>query len=370
MAKKRDSGCWLGFLIILAVISVALVISWKLDLLGRWALGLSGLLVLLLLKGIRAYRSAIKMEAVASRLGFQFRKKIDLRSETDYDLDSFPIPFVTLDSDSPVYTVSNYMSGRKNETDVSVFTFTHFIGEASVTELAIVLSGLGGRVPAFELSPEDFWTRERGRNIRDINFDEHPEFSKSYTLHGDDPESVRELFSGHVAHYFARNRKLQRIWVRDDVLLVRESTARVEDIEYLLSTALYIKTLLESATSQASRRDRSVTPPGKLRDPRTSAVPALADRGVRPQKTRARFFMENLPATGLVASVFWGLGAFVWYSVGLRDGGIFIVLSGLAGIAVLVTGFLRPPLTREEVLEEKREEMNPDKYAPWKNYEV
>ncbi len=72
----------------------------------------------------------------------------------------------------------------------------------------------------------------------------------------------------------------------------------------------------------------------------------------------------------LIGLFLWGLGichcgaaAVIWYAIGWRESSFGITMIGLFGLAAILIGFFFRASDDEE------QEMSPDKYAPWKNYE-
>lgn len=74
---------------------------------------------------------------------------------------------------------------------------THHIG-------AMVWEREAASLPTFALSPEGWFTR-LGEifGMQDIDFDESPEFSRSYRLKGASEAEIRALFTPELRHFFA-----------------------------------------------------------------------------------------------------------------------------------------------------------------------
>ncbi len=56
-------------------------------------------------------------------------------------------------------------------------------------------------LPNFQLRPETLFDKFSS----DIDFDSHPDFSKTYLLKGKDKTAIRRIFSDHVLEYFEKN---------------------------------------------------------------------------------------------------------------------------------------------------------------------
>jgi len=83
-------------------------------------------------------------------------------------------------------TVTEILFASKDDTHITVIHLTD-------TDLLI---------PDFALEPESLHTKlSEVSGGKDIDFKEHPEFSKMYYLRGDDEEAVRNFFSGPVIQF-------------------------------------------------------------------------------------------------------------------------------------------------------------------------
>ncbi len=64
-------------------------------------------------------------------------------------------------------------------------------------------------LPAFSLHPETLGAKMRNAlGQQDIDFDQHPDFSSAYVLHGPDESQVRALFTNEKLDFFAHTRGL------------------------------------------------------------------------------------------------------------------------------------------------------------------
>ncbi len=75
--------------------------------------------------------------------------------------------------------------------------------EQNETQITVLqISELDFTIPDFALEPEGLWSKLfEGVSGKDIDFNEHPEFSKMYYLRGDDELAVRNFFSGPVIKF-------------------------------------------------------------------------------------------------------------------------------------------------------------------------
>jgi hypothetical protein len=73
------------------------------------------------------------------------------------------------------------------------------------TVLAVESNGL--HLPPFTIRPENFFDTIAGvLGFRDIDFEDHPEFSRGFVLKSPDEERTRKLFDTEVFQFFAARR--------------------------------------------------------------------------------------------------------------------------------------------------------------------
>jgi hypothetical protein len=99
------------------------------------------------------------------------------------------------------------------ETDIRIFDYQHTISAGNThkkenqTVFFVQSQNLG--LPELYLRPEHFLHKvgEYLNLTRDIDFEEHPEFSKKYRLTGKDEDFIRASFNEDVLHFFTFNKK-------------------------------------------------------------------------------------------------------------------------------------------------------------------
>jgi len=104
---------------------------------------------------------------------------------------------------------SNLMEGRSQDIDLRIFDYTYTIGggknSQTFRQTVALFESPELRLPSFALRPESFFHKIGSAfGFKDINFDEHPEFSKKYLLKGADEDAIRALFDDEImGHYEA-----------------------------------------------------------------------------------------------------------------------------------------------------------------------
>ncbi len=103
--------------------------------------------------------------------------------------------------------IMNLISGSAMNLDLRVFDYSYTIsgGKSNtvVTQTVISFTSPELELPDFELAPETFLHRiGEAFGARDIDFAEHPGFSKHYRLRGADEAAVRTLFGRNIREAF------------------------------------------------------------------------------------------------------------------------------------------------------------------------
>ncbi|MGD9874370.1 MAG: hypothetical protein AB7T27_08860 [Kiritimatiellia bacterium] len=120
--------------------------------------------------------------------------------------------------------VRNQMGGTAQNIDLRIFDYNYTIsgGKNStvVSQTVICFRSPDLNLPEFGLSPETVFHR-MGEvfGVQDIDFAEHPAFSKQYQMKGSDESAVRELFHMNALEYFNTHPKLN-VEGRGDTLLI------------------------------------------------------------------------------------------------------------------------------------------------------
>jgi hypothetical protein len=102
----------------------------------------------------------------------------------------------------------NVMRGQVGSREVLVMDYKYTTGSgknrSTHTQTVVVFPQMASPLPKFELSPENFLSKiMQAFGYRDINFEEHPEFSRKYLLRGSDEEGIRAVFHQDLLDHFA-----------------------------------------------------------------------------------------------------------------------------------------------------------------------
>ncbi len=245
------------------VLALVLLLIWKTGLLPvGWILALAAIFAIVRFTFRRRQHIAFiaELKEAVSNLGLQFEESTELRCDTKPDLvalrdrlfegrqPSFGLGY-------RYYKIWDSISGHKSGTDISIFRLLNCEDDEDFV-FGFLFSGFRNRIPPFDLFPENFLNREHGPWAKDIDFDLYPEFSSSYTLHGSDPEALRNFFTDDLLTFFTMNTDLGSMQVRGDTLCFVRRLISGQDLETFLEKALVVKQKLdEAASSTTSRRN-------------------------------------------------------------------------------------------------------------------
>ncbi|MFO0947210.1 MAG: hypothetical protein U1D30_14915 [Planctomycetota bacterium] len=95
--------------------------------------------------------------------------------------------------------VLNLLRGETRSVQLSLFDYQYVTGSGKNATThkttALLIRSPSLMLPRFTLKPENFFHRiGTFFGLKDINFEEHPEFSRKYLLKGKNEEAVRALF--------------------------------------------------------------------------------------------------------------------------------------------------------------------------------
>ena len=141
---------------------------------------------------------------VAAELGLEFSATQDevlLKKLQD-------LPFFNLGKNR---AMSNVMCAETDFANLAVFDYSfskgrgEHISNSSHTVFAMISETLS--LPVFSLRPEQFSDKIKELlGSQDIDFDDHPKFSKSYVLQGENEEAIRSFFDYQLLEIFAQRK--------------------------------------------------------------------------------------------------------------------------------------------------------------------
>jgi hypothetical protein len=140
--------------------------------------------------------------------------------------------------------VKNLLSARHDELDVRLFDYFFVTGSGKSTkrwsQSVAHLTWPALRLPAFELRPEHFFHKIGSAfGYQDIDFPQHPEFSRLFLLRGADEAAIRQTFGVVVLDFFQRHPGVSAEGNGDTlVYYVADKRFRPEELEAFLRDAV------------------------------------------------------------------------------------------------------------------------------------
>lgn len=135
------------------------------------------------------------MKAVASDLGLEFSMATD-------DALLNKLQSISLFSPGKYHKMKNVMTSRKDSMNLAIFDYSYVDDRGDRSHhahSALVIESDLLRLPVFALHPEGLAERVLAAlGNQDIDFDDHPKFSKSFVLEGEDEEAIRSVFDDEV----------------------------------------------------------------------------------------------------------------------------------------------------------------------------
>ena len=158
--------------------------------------------------------------AMAIGFGIYYEKKRRealAKVAADLGLEFFPqgipgllaaIQGFTLFSSGRGHSVTNTIRGLTDDVELTIFDLTYTVGSGknSSTHRQTIVRFASSRLslPEFVVSPEGFFHRiGKLFGVKDINFDEDPQFSSSFLLQGPSETSIRQMFGPAVREWFS-----------------------------------------------------------------------------------------------------------------------------------------------------------------------
>ena len=129
----------------------------------------------------------------------------------------------------------NIFRGSSAAIQAELFDYRYTVGSgknsSTYNQTVAHFSATSFDFPSFEMKPENFFHRVGTTfGMQDIDFEEHPDFSKSYLLQGDNEVAIRNLFDRHMLDFFS-NHKGWTVEASKQELIIYKSGRRVSPDE-------------------------------------------------------------------------------------------------------------------------------------------
>lgn len=157
----------------------------------------------------------------------------------------------------PVLTPIRRAKG--SDSDTASFRYSYVIPgkyRRTVSQTIVWMRFRGGVVPDFAIQPQPkrHWLlSDVTFGARDIDFESHPEFSRTFLLRGRDESAIRDLFKPDVLEFFEAHAGLSVEAADDQLIYYRHSECVLPDD---------VPDLIEEARELRARLEASVRPDG------------------------------------------------------------------------------------------------------------
>ncbi len=143
--------------------------------------------------------------------------------------------------------VANLLYGETDEVAIRIFDYQYTTGSGKNTHthkmtIAALESPRLEVLPEFSMRPENLFDRLGSMlGFQDIDFDEHPEFSRLFVLKGPDEAAIRQSFRPAVLDWFAARPGICVEAIPGRLIYYRSSRrAKVEDYPKILGEAYQV----------------------------------------------------------------------------------------------------------------------------------
>ena len=108
------------------------------------------------------------------------------------------------------HSIWNYLTGEYQGYAMTFFDHYYASGSGDNTthyhQSVVVLESSKAHLPRFTLLSEGLFSKIGDLfSQKDIDFPNHPEFSRKYTLKGENPDAIRRVFTPMILNYFTNN---------------------------------------------------------------------------------------------------------------------------------------------------------------------
>ncbi|MCB9938629.1 MAG: hypothetical protein H6823_10335 [Planctomycetaceae bacterium] len=102
----------------------------------------------------------------------------------------------------------NLILGKTEIASIAIFDYRYTTGsgknQSTHNQTVVSMESDSLDIPDFTMRPENVFDRVGSAlGFQDIDFDDHPEFSKSFVLKGPDEAAIREFFDSTILDFFA-----------------------------------------------------------------------------------------------------------------------------------------------------------------------
>jgi len=215
-----------------------------------WALAgiiVAGIIIGVILLRLRIVKRREKersliLNALATEIGLDF-----LPAQDDALLAKMQVFSLFNKGRSP--EIKNVMKTKTDNVKMTLFDYAYTTGGGEhsrrVSQTIVTLEHDSLSLPKFTLSPEGLFSKIGAAiGFQDIDFDEHPEFSKSFVLKGEDEPAIRKFFDREKIEFFAQRKESYIETAHSFFIYTRDGRKKPEQIREFLKEGYSVYTAL------------------------------------------------------------------------------------------------------------------------------
>ena len=138
------------------------------------------------------------------------------------------------------------MEGEANKVELAIFDYQYTSGGGENSRIyrqsILFFRSPKLNLPGFSLSPENVFHKIGGAfGIKDIDFETHPIFSKSYFLRGDNEAEIRGLFNNKLLNFIQSQQKISVEGSGDQLIFYRhKNRVKPEEIQSFMDEGFQV----------------------------------------------------------------------------------------------------------------------------------
>jgi len=142
--------------------------------------------------------------------------------------------------------IKNLMEGEANKVELAIFDYQYTThgGQHPQThrQSLLFIHSPKLHLPDFSLRPENVFHKIGGSfGYKDINFETHPIFSKSYLLRGENEAAIRGLFNNELLNFIQSQQKICIEGSGDQIIFYRhKSRVKPEEVESFMKAGFQV----------------------------------------------------------------------------------------------------------------------------------
>ena len=145
--------------------------------------------------------------------------------------------------------MKNVMKTKTDNVKMTLFDYAYTIGGGQhsrrISQTIVTFEHDSLNLPKFTLSPEGLFNKIGAAiGFQDIDFDEHPEFSKTFVLKGEDEPAIRNFFDRDKLEFFAQRKESYIETAHSFFIYTRDGRKKPEQIREFLKEGHSVYTAL------------------------------------------------------------------------------------------------------------------------------